>query len=702
MEKTRQTGPRQGHSSETQRSASTAARPEATPPRVPATLDAILEMRAPGEIDVTSDGKYVAFVVYELQPGEQKPRARIWVADTAKGKARPVINGKWGAQCPRWSPDGRQLAFITRPESDSTGSSGSRGQEKEKPQLHLMAAHDLLAGESDPGGDGGPGKARLVCKLPNGVSNLSWSPDGSRIAFTSREGDAPKRDPRVLTAARHCRLWTIRPDQSIPEPVTPGGIHVWEYSWSPDSQQMALYYSQGAEDTDWYHSEIGVVAADGGAVRQLTHLQWPARCLAWSPNSQQIAYLAGRWSDPGRGCGDILTISVSSGETRNLTPGITTSPSWCRWLPQGRQLLFCAVKGVTNQVGTVDSNTGAITILEEDFVMQRDQPELATTPDFRFCATLHSHSQQPTDVWFGTIDHKRIEWKRLSRLNPIVEESMALVKTERINYESVDGWRIDGLFTPPLARANADGGQDLTRTKPGDGQPLLSTQEKPPLYVSVHGGPSGTSCDTWNGTNQVFAAAGFAIFQPNMRGSWGHGMAFADAVLGDMGGKDFQDILNGIEYLVKAGKVDGNRVCIGGWSNGGFLSAWAVTQSQRFRAAMVGAGIMDWHNMHAQSNIPDADVLLLAADPLEHPEVYNKCSPMMYARNVKTPTLILHGEDDPAVPVAQAYAFYRALRERKVPVECVIYPREGHGLNERDHLRDAITRQIDWFERYTR
>ena len=196
------------------------------------------------------------------------------------------------------------------------------------------------------------------------------------------------------------------------------------------------------------------------------------------------------------------------------------------------------------------------------------------------------------------------------------------------------------------------------------------------------------------------AAAGYAVFHPNMRGSWGHGAAFADAVLGDMGGKDFQDILNGVEYLVQQGRVDGNRVCIGGWSNGGFLSAWAVTQTNRFKAALVGAGIMDWLNMHAQTTIPDADVLLLAADPLEQPEVYLRHSPITYAARVTTPTLILHGENDPFCPVAQAYAFYRALRECDVPVECVIYPRAGHGVSERDHVRDSLERQLRWFEKY--
>ncbi len=623
------------------------------------TLDVMLSMRFPGDMTITSDGKRVAFVVWERVPGEEKHRGRIWIAETEEGEARPFTAGKRGETCPRWSPDGKQMAFIMQPEG-----------EKEKPQLHVMSAEG--------------GEAKMLCKMPNGVSDLTWAPDGSRIAFISLEGEEPKSDPKVIGSGRHRRLWTIRPDGAIPEPVIADGITVWEYCWSPDSKQLALQYAPGPDDTDWYHTQIGVVAAEGGAVRQVTNLAWQMRALAWSPDSSQIAYVSGRWSDPGRGSGDIFTVSVESGQTRNLMPGIDSSPAWCCWMPDGRHLLYAANKDVTQQIGMIDSSDGSITVLDGDFVMQWDQPYLVTTLDRRCFVTVHSTAQQPNDVWFGQLSYendraKGIEWRRLSRLNPIVEETLTLVPAQRIRYESVDGWQIDGLFYSP-ERRNSDA--------------------LPPLYVDVHGGPSGVECDYWDSFVQYMVAKGYAVFKPNMRGSWGHGTTFADAVLGDMGGKDFQDILNGVEYLVRENLVDGNRVGIGGWSNGGYLSAWAVTQTDRFKAAMMGAGIADWHNMHAQTNIADADVLLLAADPLEHPEVYRKHSPITYAGRVRTPVLILHGEDDPAVPVASAYAFYRALRERNVPVELVVYPREGHGLSERTHTKDAFERLLGWLDRY--
>ncbi len=628
--------------------------------RALAILDQVLEMRTPGNVKISTDGKRVAFVVSEPLPGEQKNRRRIWIAETdGSREPRPLLNGKHDEISPCWSPDGKQLAFVTGSERD-----------KEKPQLHVISVES--------------GEPELVCKMPNGISDPTWSPDGSRITFLSLDGEEPETDLKVLGPARHNRLWTVRTGQAIPEAVTPQNVTVIEYSWSPDSRSLALYYSHGPEETDWYRGQIGIVAVGGAMIHQLTSLKLPARALAWSPDSSQIAFLSGKWSDPGRGASDIYAVSVESRDVRNLTPGIEGSPTWCSWLPDGRHLIFAMVKHVTHQVALLDSSNSSITLLEKDFVMQRDMPALSVTPDHHYCATLHSSAQIPHEVWSGTLNFadglpQSIEWRRLTHLNTLAEEVLPRVETERIRYSSVDGQLVDGIFTPsPKKEGN-----------------LL-----PPLYINVHGGPSGAECDYWAGLDRVYLAAGYAILRPNYRGSWGQGMAFADAVFGDMGGKDLQDILSGIDYLAQTGKIDGNKVVIAGWSNGGYLSAWAVTQTDRFKAAMMGAGISDWHNMHAQTNIPDADMLLLNADPLEHPEVYHRASPITFAGRVKTPTLILHGENDPACPIAQAYTFYRALRERNVPVECVVYPREGHGLSEHDHVRDATERQLRWFEKY--
>jgi dipeptidyl aminopeptidase/acylaminoacyl peptidase len=219
--------------------------------------------------------------------------------------------------------------------------------------------------------------------------------------------------------------------------------------------------------------------------------------------------------------------------------------------------------------------------------------------------------------------------------------------------------------------------------------------------VDVHGGPSWAWLDDFGDSlTQLFAAAGYAVLRPNVRGSWGRGVAFADAVICDMGDKDLQDILSGVDYLVEQGMVDSQRVAIVGGSYGGFMAAWAVTQTNRFKTAIMIAGVSDFHSFHAQSRINDWDMRFLGGNPLDQPELYREHSAITFASRVQTPTLIIHGEVDQDVPINQAHAFYHALRECHVPVEFVIYPREPHGILEREHLRDFEERILKWLERY--
>jgi dipeptidyl aminopeptidase/acylaminoacyl peptidase len=632
--------------------------------RVPVTPGAMETLRLPADVHLSPDGQRVAYVVLEPVSDQPKRQGRIWIVDTSGGEPQPLSKGSGEDSCPRWSPDNQQLAFISKSKGE-----GSKG----KAQLYLIAAQG--------------GEARQVCTMPNGVSDLEWAPDGKRIAFLSLEGEEPKSDPLVVAPNRHQRLWTIRPYYDIPESITTDGLTVWEYTWSPDSQNIALYYSTGPDDTDWYRGQIGIVSAGGGAVRQLTHLTRQASALAWSPDGTRLAFIAGEWSDPCRGGGDIFVLSLTEGdaEPRNLTPGITISPSWCRWFPDGQRLLYAGWDGVTQQIGILNENDGTITPLVKDFAMEIFWPHLSTTSDLRCFATTHTDQQHPLDVWFGEITmngnaNPDAALKHLTRLNPIAEETFALAPSERINYQSVDSWRIDALFTPPLER---------------------KSDTPPPLVVNVHGGPSWAWLDDFGSLwTQMLASAGYAVLRANIRGSWGRGVAFADAVIGDMGGKDFQDLLYGVDYLIERGLVDGNRVAIAGGSYGGFMSAWAITQTTRFKAAIMSAGVSDFHSFHAQSRLADWDMRFLGGSPLEHPELYRERSAITYAARVKTPTLIIHGENDQDVPVNQSYAFYRALRERNVPVEFVVYPREGHSLREREHRKDCEERILRWFERY--
>lgn len=633
------------------------------PQRGPFAPDTLFTLRLPSDPQLSPDGRTVAFVVYEWLAGQQKQRGRIWLLDTKEGaEPRELATGSTSDECPRWSPDGASLAFCSRREDGDAA----------KQQLYVMAATG--------------GTPKRVCVVPNGVAEIEWSPDGASLAFLSLEGEEAKAEPRVNEASPHQRLWTVSRDGDTPRAVTPANLTVWRYAWSPDSRSFAVYFSTGPGETDWYRGQLGVVSSMGGAIRQIAELSRQAAALAWSHDGQRLAFAHGEWSDRPLVGGDIYEITVAGGEPRNLTPGIECSPSWLAWLPDGHTLIYSAWAGLTSQVGLLDTRTGERRILSRDFIVgDRAWPRLSATADLTRFATLHADQRSPDDVWIGEQSgddaDPTITWRRLTRLNPLIEETVAVSPSRRIAYDGADEWRIEALYTPPL-------------NPPTNGAP-------PPLVVNVHGGPTSAYRDGFGDNwTQLLAAAGFAVLRPNIRGSIGRGVAFADAVLGDMGGKDFEDTLAGVDYLVAQGLADGARVGVLGWSYGGFMVAWAVSQTTRFKAAVMGAGICDFHSFHAQSNIPDWDSRFLAADPNENPQAYRDRSAITYAKRITTPTLIVHGEQDECVPVNQAYAFYRALRERGVATELAVYPREGHGFRERDHLRDFHSRMVGWFKRY--
>ena len=279
------------------------------------------------------------------------------------------------------------------------------------------------------------------------------------------------------------------------------------------------------------------------------------------------------------------------------------------------------------------------------------------------------------------MNQNALEWKQLTQMNPQAAD-LKLGELEQLHWKSRDGLEIQGyLIKPPGYIAN----------------------QSYPLIVWVHGGPAGIFGPRYYALNsyfQLLAANGFMVLLPNPRGSVGWGTAFTESNVGDMGGMDWQDIMAGVDYCIAQGFADQNRLGLAGWSYGGFMTAWGITQTDRFKAAMMGAAITDWLSFHGTSNLAVWDQVANDASPYEQGGPYDKFSPMNYIARVKTPTLILHGEADPYVPVSQGYEVFRALKDLGVETEMIVYPREGHHFDEKNHQLDLMRRIVEWFKKH--
>ena len=288
----------------------------------------------------------------------------------------------------------------------------------------------------------------------------------------------------------------------------------------------------------------------------------------------------------------------------------------------------------------------------------------------------------PRDVWVARRQGQSLDWAQLTHLHPQAED-LEIGQVETLHWKGADDWDVQGLFIQP-----ADG---------TDGVPH-------PLVTVVHGGPTFLWSQQYfasRGWLQLLAAAGFAVLLPNPRGSTGRGLAFAESNVGDMGGKDWVDIQNGIDHCIGQRLADPDRLGIAGWSYGGFMAAWAVTQTDRFKAAVAGAPITDWRSFHGSSPLHSWDRIHLGqADPWEPGGVYQRFSPITHVRRVTTPTLLLHSEKDDVVPIEQSYLFNRALQDLGVETELAIYPGAAHDPKDRKHQRDHAQRICAWFEEH--
>ena len=629
------------------------------------TIDELLNAHSVSDAQLHPERDLVAYTVASatVTVEDRQGVSRIWLVDE-DNRARPLTAPDMHAHSPRWSPDGSRLAFI-----------GKRG-EQEHAQLHLLEADW--------------GEARAVTDCDGAIEGLAWSPTGDAIALLVSdpvpEGDAERKESgRDWTEferdARYTRLWRYDVAADRLTPIQHGDVQVYEISWSPSGDQLAVVVAARPEVGAWYTARLVLIDALSGNLHELYR---PARQIArpsWSPDGAHIALITCTFSDPGMTGGDVLLIDVESGTVRNVTEGHPRSYLQVVWDADGKGFLSPAIDGGQAALMHVAVHGAAEQLWRAPAALQAFRAHALTRDRAGSRVAVVRHDpDMPGDVWTGELDNG-LRWRKRTDQNPGFG-GRSVVEVLELHWPAEDGLTIQGLFLRPAGAARET--------------PL-------PTIVIIHGGP--TSLTPWGfadargmGWAHLLASRGFSCFMPNYRGSMGFGNAFAEANIGDLGGGDLRDVLTGIDYCVAQGLSDPERLGVMGWSYGGYLTPWAVTQTQRFKAAISGASITNWTSQHGGSSIPGFDTIFIKSDPFNADGFYTFRSPVYNIHKVTTPVLFLHGADDPVCPVGQAFEMCRALREQGVDSEAVIYPREGHSMREREHLRDMLGRIVAWFD----
>ena len=625
-------------------------------PSVDSVLQALARVRTPREAALSPDGTRVAWVERVHAPDGGDERSAIHVARADGGAERTLSAARDGRphreREARWSPDGRQIAFLSDAAQDG--------------QMQLYVA----------GADGE--RARALTQARGQLDDPRWSPDGRRLAVlyvagsTQEQGAlvAYKPDAGVVEEkVEEARIAVVDAAGGPLREVSPADLYVYDYDWSPDGSSLAAEAARGSGTNNYWIAELFVVDATSGQTQSIWKPPLQIANPRWSPDGTSIAVIHGLMSDEGSTGGDVWLVPAAGGAPRNLTPGLAASPSWLAWRPGG-EIVFTAHADGDTMIGSVAPTGSAVATLWRG-------PAAFTSVTLGrqglASAAIHESFREPPEVWAGEVGH----WHPVTRLNAAVRPPVGEVTS--LHWDS-DGQRVQGWLLAP---------------------PAVDPSRRYPLVVSVHGGPSSAVSPRWPVRwTAVLPTQGYYVLLPNPRGSYGEGEAFTQGNVKDFGYGDLRDILRGVDAAVASAPIDAPRTGIIGWSYGGFMAMWAVTQTDRFKAAVAGAGIVDWRSYYGQNRIDRWMIPFFGASVYDDPEVYARSSPITFIKRVKTPTLVLHGDRDSEVPTPQGYEFWHALKTLGVPTQLVIFANEGHAVSKPEHVRDMQERIVAWFDQY--
>ena len=633
-------------------------------------LDALKSVHSLVEVALSPDGGTVVYgdTVSGKRGDAEVDASALWIVNARDGSGARRLTACPGKICDEhaaaWSPNGKQIAFVTTDESD-------------QPQIAIATLPDL--------------HVAIITRAHGPLDTPRWSPDGRRVAFLYSV-DAPKtpgplnpltRDAGVLSETFYeQRLAVVGVEGGDISLLGPANLNVYEYDWSPDGQRFAITAAHGSGDDNWWIAELDVCDARSGAITTLLTPSMQMASPRFSGDGTRIAFIGGIMSDESITGGDIYVISASGGAPEDVTPGLAASVHTITW------------NGSPREIVATEFAAGEETLARVD-VVNKTQRELWRAPEMIWANTLldwapgdagislsrngavtaviRQSYNAPPEVETGPPGH----WHAITHANAAVRPITG--KARNIHWKS-GGLDVQGMLIEP---------------------PKVEPGKRYALIVEVHGGPAYAHYPIFPSRPDRFDALeanqGYFVLCPNPRGSYGQGEAFTRANVKDFGYGDMRDVLAGVDAVLKEAPIDPEQIGIEGWSYGGYMMMWALTQTHRFKAAVAGAGLSNWQSYYGTNDIDTWMLPYFGASVYDDPEVYARSSPMTFIRKVRTPTLIVGGDRDAEVPISQSYEYWNALRRLGVETQFVVYPDEGHFFYRHEDQIDVATRLVDWF-----